>query len=149
MSYLNNLSWEKIKAELQNELEKGLGAIKSGAIVIQKKTEDLTEEGKRKYKMMLTKVKIQDAMRDLGAKVYLLMSGARIKNPALDAGVKTITARIKSLEVVLAELEGKAADSLARAVPRSRAAAHAKTRRKKSVTSRPKSTRRVKKKSTK
>jgi hypothetical protein len=50
----------------------------------------------------------RDAMRDLGAKVYMLMSGARIKNPALDAAVKDITAHIKGLEAELAKLEGTA-----------------------------------------
>jgi hypothetical protein len=149
MGYLDNMNWEKIKKELQNELEKGLGVIKNGATVIQKKAEELTEEGKRQYKMLSTKAKIHDAMRDLGARVYLLMSSAKIKNPALDAGVKNITAHIKSFEQELAKLEGKGGASSIRAVPRSRAAAHVKAPRKASVTPRPNSTRRVKIKITK
>ena len=149
MGYLDNMNWEKIKKELQNELEKGFGVIKNGAIVIQKKAEELTEEGKRQYKMLSTKARMHDAMRDLGAKVYMLMSGTRIKNPALDAGVKDITVRIKRLEAELAKLEGKAEASSNHAVPRSRAAAHAKARRKASVTPLPKSTRSVKIKSKK
>jgi hypothetical protein len=149
MGYLDNMSWEKIKKDLQNELEKGFGVIKNGAVVIQKKAEELTEEGKRQYKMLSTKARIHEAMRDLGVKVYMLMNGARIKNPALDASVKDITARIKSLEAELNKLEGKADASSVRAAPRSSAAARAKARRKVSVAPRPKSTRRVKIKGTK
>jgi tetrahydromethanopterin S-methyltransferase subunit A len=144
MGYLDNVNWEKIKKELQNELEKGLAVIKNGVIVIQKKAEELTEEGKRQYKILTTKAKIHDAMRDLGAQVYMLMSGARIKNPALNAAVKNITARIKGLETELAKLEGKADASSAGVVSQPRVAAHAKARRKAGATPRPRASRRVK-----
>jgi hypothetical protein len=144
MGYLDSVNWGKIKKEVQNELEKGLAVIKDGVIVIQKKAEALTEEGKRQYKMLSTKAKIHNALRDLGARVYILMGRARIKNPALDPSVKDITARIKVLEAELAKLEGKAGAPAVRAVPRSRAAARAKARRKASVTPRPKATRREK-----
>jgi predicted nucleic acid-binding Zn-ribbon protein len=141
MGYMN---WEQIKKEVQNELEKGLAVIKNGVIVIQKKAEELSDEGKRQYRMMSTKAKIHNSMRDLGARVYILMSQARTKNPALDVSVKDIMARIKGLEAELAKLEGKAGASSVRAVPNpSMAAAHAKTRRKTGVTSRPKTTRKV------
>lgn len=148
MGYLDNLNWEKIKKELQNEMEKGLAVVKNGVTEIQKKAEEITEEGKRQYKMMSAKVRIQNAMRDLGARVYMLMSGVRIKNPALDAEVKNITVRIKSLEAELASLEGKAGASGGGTVPKARGARHLKARRKSAVTTKPKPTRRVKIKST-
>jgi hypothetical protein len=144
MGYLDNMNWELIKKDLQKELEKGIAIIKNGAIVIQKKAEEVTEEGKRQYKMLSTKAKLHESMRDLGAKVYMLMSGARIRNPALDNGVKAITARIKGLEAELAKLEGKAGASPGRAVSKTRAAAFAKARRKTGVQARPKTIRRVK-----
>lgn len=128
MGYLDNVNWELIKKELQTELEKGLAVLKNGAIVVQKKAEELTDEGKRQYKMLSTKARIHDAMRELGAKVYLLMSGARVKNPALNSAVRDLAAKIKSFEDELAKLEGKAAKA-GRAVPKARAAAHAKARR--------------------
>ena len=89
MGYLDKMDREQIKKELRTDLEKGLAAIKKGVTVIQKKAEELTEEGKRQYKRLSTKAKIHDAMRDLGTEVYMLMSGARIKNPALNAALKT------------------------------------------------------------
>lgn len=145
MGYLDKMDREQIKKELRTDLEKGLAAIKKGVTVIQKKAEELTEEGKRQYKRLSTKAKIHDAMRDLGTEVYMLMSGARIKNPALNAAVKDIVVRIKGLEAELAKLEGKARVSSARRAPKSRAAAHAQARRKADVTPRTRTIRRVKK----
>jgi hypothetical protein len=141
MGYMN---WEQIKKEVQNELEKGLAVIKNGVIVIQKKAEELSDEGKRQYRMMSTKAKIHNSMRDLGARVYILMSQARTKNPVLDASVKDITARIKGLEADLAKLESKTGVPPVPAVPKVRAAAHVKSRRKAGVSPRPRTTRRVK-----
>ncbi len=149
MGYLDSVRWQQIKKEVQNELEKGLALIKNEVIVIQKKAEELTEEGKRQYKMLSTKAKIHSTMRDLGARVYLLMSGSRIKNPALDATVKDIAARIKSLEAELAKLERKADASSEHAVSKSRAAARAKVQRRAGAAPRPKATRRAKIKSAK
>ncbi len=136
MGYLDSMDREQIKKELRTDLEKGLAAIKKGVTAVQKKAEELTEEGKRQYKMLSTKAKIHDAMRDLGTEVYMLMSGARIKNPALNAAVKDIVVRIKGLETELAKLEGKARISSARRAPKSRAVAHARARRKEGVTPR-------------
>ncbi len=149
MGYLDNVNWEHIKQELQNELEKGIAVIKNGAIVIQKKAEEVTEEGKRQYKMLSTKAKIHNALRELGARVYMVMSGARIRNPALDASVKDITDNIKGLEAELAKLEGKTSASSVIAVPRSKAVAHAKARKKAGPLPRPRATRRVRIKNTK
>lgn len=140
MDYRNKVSWEQIKKEVQNELEKGLAVIKNGVVVIQKKAEEITDEGKRQYKIVSTKAKLHNAMRDLGARVYMLMSGARIKNPALDASVKEVVARIKSFEAELAQLEGKVGAAPAGAVSEPRAAVRPKPRSKSRATSRPRKT---------
>jgi len=106
MGYLESINWDMIKKDLQQGLEKGMAAMKQGAIVVQKTAEDLTEEGMRQYKILTLKSRIHEAITDLGAKAYVLMSGTK-KNPALDAGVKNIMARIKDLEVQIAIFEGK------------------------------------------
>jgi hypothetical protein len=123
MGYLESINGEKIKKDLQEGLEKGIAAMKQGAIVVQKKAEELTEEGKRQYKVLTLKARIHEAITDLGAKVYVVMSGAKVKNPALDAGVKDVIARIKDLEEQIAIFEGKGS-----AVHRK---AHSKARKKK------------------
>ena len=107
MGYLESINLDKIKKDLQEGLEKGMAAMKKGVIVAQKKAEELTEEGKRQYKILTLKTRIHEAVSDLGAKAYVIMSGTRAKNPALDAGVKEIMVKIKDLEQQMAVLEGK------------------------------------------
>jgi hypothetical protein len=120
MGYLESINWDVIKKDLQQGLEKGMAAMKKGAIVVQKKAEDLTEEGKRQYKVLTLKAKIHEAITDLGAKAYAIMSGTKSKNPALDAGVKDIMARIKDLETQIAILEGKGSEARPKARPKAR-----------------------------
>jgi len=67
--------------------------VKRGAIVAQKKAGELTEEGKRQYKISALKTKVHGGISGLGARVYAL-TGSRTKNPALDAKVKDLVAQI-------------------------------------------------------
>ena len=106
MSYFDSIDWDGIKKDLQKGMEKGMAAMKKGAIVAQKKAGDLTDEGKRQYKIFALKTKVHEAISDLGARVYALM-GSRSKNPALDPQVKNIAAQIKKLDAQIADLEGK------------------------------------------
>jgi hypothetical protein len=106
MGYFESIDWEGIKKDLQKGMEKGMAAMKKGAIVAQKKAGDLTDEGKRQYKIFALKTKVHEAVSDLGARVYALM-GSRSKNPALDPQVKNIVAQIKKLDAQIADLEGK------------------------------------------
>jgi len=104
MGYFESMDWEGIKKDLQKGVEKGMAAMKKGAIVAQKKAGDLTDEGKRQYKILTLKTKVHEAVADLGARVYALM-GSRVKNPALDPQVKNIAAQIKKLDAQIADLE--------------------------------------------
>jgi hypothetical protein len=104
MGYFDNIDWDGIKKDLQKGMEKGMAAMKKGAIVAQKKAGDLTEEGKRQYKILTLKTKVHEGVADLGARVYALM-GSRVKNPALDTQVKNIVAQIKKLDAQIADLE--------------------------------------------
>ena len=104
MGYFENIDWEGIKKDLQMGMEKGMAAMKKGVVVAQKKAEDLTEEGKKQFKIFTLKTKVHEGISDLGARVYELM-GSRKKNPALDAKVKSIVTQIKKLDAQIAELE--------------------------------------------
>jgi len=106
MGYFESIDWDGIKKDLQKGMERGMAAMKKGAIVAQKKAGDLTNEGKRQYKILALKTKVHEGVTDLGARVYALM-GSRVKNPALDAHVKDIVAQIKKLDAQIAELEKK------------------------------------------
>jgi hypothetical protein len=120
MGYLESINWDMIKKDLQKGLEQGMAAMKKGAIVVQKKAEELTEEGKRQYKVLTLKARIHEAITDLGARSYALMSGRRAKNPALDAGVKEIMGQIRDLEAQIAILEGKGGETRPKARPKAR-----------------------------
>jgi hypothetical protein len=106
MGYFESIDWNGIKKDLQKGMEKGMAAMKKGAIVAQKTAGDLTDEGKRQYKIFSLKTKVHEAVSDLGARVYALM-GSRAKNPALDPQVKNIVAQIKKLDAQIAVLEKK------------------------------------------
>lgn len=126
MGYLESFNWDAIKKDLQQGLEKSMLAVKQGAVVVQKKAGELTDEGKRQYSILRLKARIHEAITDLGAKTYVLMGGAKAKNPALDAGVKEIMARIKDLEGQLGILEGKSSEVRTKTRPKARAKASKK-----------------------
>ena len=104
MGYFESIDWDGIKKDLQKGMEQGMAAMKKGAIVAQKTAGDLTDEGKRQYKIFTLKTKVHEGVTDLGARVYALM-GSKVKNPALDPQVKDIVAKIKKLDAQIAELE--------------------------------------------
>lgn len=106
MNYFDTIDWVKIKKDVEQGLEKGLVAVKKGALVAKKKTGELTDEGKRQYKIMTLKSKVHSQMTDLGARVYSLM-GSRSKNPALDATVKDIVAQVRKNQVQITALMKK------------------------------------------
>jgi hypothetical protein len=120
MGYLESFNWDAIKKDLQQGLEKSMAVVKQGAFEVQKKAGELTEEGKRQYNVLRIKTRIHEAITDLGAKTYVLLSGARAKNPALDAGVKETMTRIQDLEAQLGLLEDKSSEGRTKTRPRAR-----------------------------
>jgi hypothetical protein len=104
MSYFESLNWDTVKKDLQKGLEKGMVAIKKGAIVTQKKAGEMSDEGKRQYKLFALKTKVHQGFSDLGARVYALM-GTRSKNPSLDAKVRDIVSQLKKYETQIRILE--------------------------------------------
>jgi hypothetical protein len=104
MSYFNPIRWNKIKADLEKELEQGMLAFKKGAMVVKEKAGELSEEGMRQYRILSLKAKVYKGISDLGARVYSLM-GSKRKNPALDNKVREIAAQIKKYKTDIASLE--------------------------------------------
>lgn len=103
MKYFDKIDWLKLKKDVGTGLEKGVIAAKKGALVVKKGASDLSEEGKRQYKIMTLKSRVHSQIADLGARVYSLM-GKRGGNPGLDATVKDIVTRIRKDEARLAAL---------------------------------------------
>jgi uncharacterized protein YoxC len=109
--------WEKVKADVQKGFKEGLAAIRE-------KAEELTEEGKKKYKLFELKSMVQKEMADLGGSVYKIRAG--VKN--LDTAALASIGKIEKLEAQIEKLEGvpkKAAPKKAgrkKAAPRKKAA---------------------------
>jgi hypothetical protein len=97
--------WENVKQDLQKGLKEGLDFLKEGAAVVKVKAEELTDEGKKRYKIYELKAKVQSEIADLGGRVYDLDS--KKKSPMQDKRVKAIIACVRKLEARIAKLEGK------------------------------------------
>jgi hypothetical protein len=108
--------WAKVKGDLQRGVKEGMEAVREGASAVRKKTEELTEEGKRRLKVYDLKKTVQREIAELGGRVYDLK--AKTKNPYLDAKVKGTMTRIRKLEDRIEKLEGKAKEAVKKRVPR-------------------------------
>ena len=97
--------WENVKKDLQKGIKEGLDFLKEGAAVVKVKAEELTDEGKKRYKIYELKAKVQREIEDLGGRVYDLDS--KKKSPMQDKKVKAIINCIRKLEMRIAKLEGK------------------------------------------
>jgi hypothetical protein len=97
--------WEKVRKDLQKGWKEGVEAFKEGAIVVRKKAEELTEEGKKKYKIYDLKTKVHKEISELGGRVYDLRS--KVKNPMDNDKIKEVISRLKRLESQITKLEGK------------------------------------------
>jgi hypothetical protein len=104
--YFDKTDWESIKKDIQKGWKEGVAVMKEGAIVAQKKAIELTEEGKRNFKIFELKTRCYKKVYDLGERVHVLLSGKKkAANPALDATVKKIMADIGNLEAQIAKLK--------------------------------------------
>jgi len=97
--------WGKIKKDIQKGFQEGMLLAKEGVTVVKEKVGDLTEEGKKKYKLYALKARVQKEIAELGGKIYELSS--KVRNPMTDKKVKDIVAKIKKLEDQILTLEGK------------------------------------------
>jgi len=97
--------WEKIKKDLRTGFQSGMAVIREGAVAAREKAEELTEEGKRQYKLFELKTKVQKEITELGGKVYGLICAEQ--DPVADKRVKASVSKIKKLESQLAKLEIK------------------------------------------
>jgi hypothetical protein len=97
--------WDKVKNDLQKGVEEGIAIVREGANVVWKKTEEFTDEGKRRYRIFDLKTRVQKEISELGGRVYELSGKAT--NPMRDSKVKAVQSRIKKLEAEIMKLEGK------------------------------------------
>jgi hypothetical protein len=94
------VSWDKVRKDAQKGFKDSLTALKL-------KAGELTDEGKKKYKLFELKNKLQRDMAELGGLVYDL--SPKGKNPLEDGKVTAIITKLKKLEEQVRKLEGKGA----------------------------------------
>jgi len=97
--------WEMIKKDIQKSIKEGIIMVREGVTVAKAKAEELTEEGKRRIKVLELKTKVQREISDLGGRVYTISD--KSKNLMADKKVQSIINRIKKLEGQILKLEGK------------------------------------------
>lgn len=95
--------WEKVKRDLRKGIKDGIEKVVEGTTFVREKAEELTEEGKKKYRAYELNQKVQREIAELGGKVYDLTS--TMENPLEDGKVKAAIARIRKLEAQIMKLE--------------------------------------------
>ncbi len=96
--------FDKIKNDVKKGLEEGIAAVMQGANVVSVKMSELSEEGKRQYKMFNLHVKIKDLKDELGGFAYAVLESG--KNLDEDKKIKAAYHKIKKLEWQLMKVEG-------------------------------------------
>ena len=106
MGYWETIKWNEIKKDIEKGIKKGLVAVKDSALIAKDRAGELTDEGRRRYRILELKAKAHKNMHDLGSRVYRVMtSRSSTGNPAADAEVKSIVAQIRSIDIQIAALE--------------------------------------------
>jgi hypothetical protein len=105
--------WDNVKKDFQQSLKESVHLLKEKATVMKEKAEEITEEGKKRYKIFDIQMRIQKEMGELGGRIYDL--SPKSGNPLLDKKVKTLIARIKKLEAHIIKLKGRKTKELLRA----------------------------------
>jgi len=95
---------DRIKKDIKKGLDQGVAAVMQGASVISLKMNELSDEGKKQYKIFDMTVKIRDHVNDLGDIAYTVLKSGK----SLDESkkIKAAFARIEKLEWQLDKIEG-------------------------------------------
>lgn len=95
---------DKIRKDVKKGWAEGIAAVMQGANVVSLKMNELSEEGKRQYRMFNLHVQIKDQINELGGLAYTVLENGK----SLDENkkMKAVYKKIKKLEWQLSKLEG-------------------------------------------
>ena len=95
---------DKIRKDVKKGWAEGIAAVMQGANVVSLKMNELSEEGKRQYRMFDLHVQIKDQINELGGLAYTVLENGK----SLDENkkMKAVYKKIKKLEWQLSKLEG-------------------------------------------
>ncbi len=99
--------WENVKKDLEKAWGEGIAAVKDGSRFAARKVDQLTQEGKKRYKVFDLKTDIHREIGELGGLIYGLKDSE--KNPLEDRRVKARIKKIDKLQARVAKLEGPGA----------------------------------------
>ncbi len=97
----------KLRRDIEEGIKQGIVYVEKGVALVKEKAGELTDEGKKQYRMFELKTRLQKDIAALGAKVYALTAAGSVKPVHQD--VQKLIDRIGKAEKALARLEGKAA----------------------------------------
>jgi hypothetical protein len=97
--------FDKIKSNLKKGMEEGIAVLREGATVVSVRMNELSEEGKRQYKIFNLNLKIQEQIKELGCMAYAALDkGKRLDD---DKKIKAAYSKIKKIEWQLTKTEGQ------------------------------------------
>lgn len=96
--------FDKIRKDVKKGIEEGVAAVMQGASIVSVKMNQLSDEGKRQYKIFNLHVKIKDTMNEMGKLAYDALNG--LKSLDEDKKIKAVFTKIRKLEWQLNKLEG-------------------------------------------
>jgi hypothetical protein len=96
--------FDKIRKDVKKGIEEGIAAVMQGASVVSVKMNELSDEGKRQYKMFNLHVKIKDATNEMGEYAYAALNN--MKSLDEDKKIKAAFTKIRKLEWQLSKLDG-------------------------------------------
>jgi hypothetical protein len=96
--------FDKIKKDVKKGFEGGVAAVMQGASVVSLKMNELSDEGKKQYKIFNLYVKIKDGMNELGGVAYAVLESGKSLDE--DKKIKAAYAKIKKLEWQLGKIKG-------------------------------------------
>jgi dGTP triphosphohydrolase len=114
----------KLRKDIEEGIKQGIVYVEKGVALVREKAEELTDEGKKQYRMYELKTKMQKDIGELGAKVYAQFSSVPPKSLSEEA--QKLIDRIRKAEADLQKLEGASAAASEKASAKKKAAAPAK-----------------------
>lgn len=121
----------QLRRDIEEGIRQGIVYVEKGVALVREKAGELTEEGRKQYRMYELKTRMQKDIAELGAKVYAQFSAVSAR-PLSDEAQKLID-RIRKAEGDLQKLENTAA-AKAKTAPKKKASPVPKKPAKKTVT---------------
>ncbi len=124
----------KLIKEIEDGVKQSINAVKARVTLVVEKADELTEEGKKQYRLYELKHKRQGQFSDLGEKLHKMVAGKKVK--IAHGELKTLLSSIDKTNAEIAKLEDKTPTAPGKKAAGRKAAARPKAAAKKKATTR-------------